>query len=60
MDQKQKEQDVEARREARRRKILENAEKRLGKITGREINGKSACWKKKRNQNHVEYLIVFD
>lgn len=38
MDPAQKEQE---RREARRRKILENAKNRLGRITGREINGMS-------------------
>lgn len=29
--------DIASRREARKRKILENAENRLGKIAGREV-----------------------
>lgn len=39
MDISSKEQDLKERREARRRKILENAKNRLGRITGREVNG---------------------
>lgn len=33
-----KEEDIAAKREARRRRILENAKDRLTRITGRELN----------------------
>lgn len=35
---KQKQLDIAAKREARRKRILENSNSRLGKITGREHN----------------------